>query len=110
MFASKSEVKRQLKTLGFVIKDNEGNGDCLPYSLIDHLSQLVGYDDTSGSLRELVANYVRENWQRLAREYPDNLAAIIGDEDKAHQRAEQYRRPQEWCEAEFAWICACIFG
>lgn len=108
-FANKDELKVQLQPLQLEIRDNPGNGDCLPFSLIDYLQVITDINCDCNSLRQTIANYVRNNWQHLSQTYPDTIGPLFNSEEKAREWAAKYQRPQEWCETEFACICAVIF-
>jgi len=108
-FSDEEQMKARLSANNLMMRSNLGNGDCLPYSVIDYLAKLNDYKGDCKSLRIEVAKYVLKNWRDLIAQYPNSSMVVFAEEDQVIEWALKIRNPQEWCEIEFAEVAACIF-
>jgi len=95
-----------LQEQGLSVIDNPGNGDCLPYSLIDYLRKVRDYNGNFQTLREEVAEFVFTNWTML-RNYPS--MAMFTDAGSVLKWITNVRKSGEWCGQEFAHVVACKY-
>ncbi len=99
-FSSERTLVELLREKGLQIKDNLGDGDCLPFSILDFLPE---YNNNPKLLRVKVVDYVRQHWRDIKEKYPE-LATAFDSESSTEEWSKKIGTSKEWCELEFAFV------